>query len=372
MATAVAHHGPDLGEASRGRHGVPWRTVVVLALVLAYADGYWLVSLQGAIGAIQRTDSPFDTWLRESTMMLPVFALGVLAALTLALRWFRPDAERVRTVAATGLLVVAAGTLVGVCALVASAVYDYHLQAGLLASVSHVRGPHGHCDASCLAQEDRDSLEVQVRGVLLVSRWLLLTNLALVGWVVGLSGGRLRVATTGRASSSPMPRPRPAQVRALLAGSLLATAVVHAAMVPEHLDAWPASGLFFVVLGAAQVAVAALVLVGVRRTALVGAVVTSAGPLLLWLWSRSLGLPFGPDAGVRLRAGLPDLAVVALEVVALVVAVDLIRPARASRGRQASAHVRGLVLVALVAVTALGVAGTGLSWVDAFGLPPGL
>ena len=43
----------------------PWKTVVTLAAVLAYADGYWLISLRGAIGAIERTDHPFASWLRS-------------------------------------------------------------------------------------------------------------------------------------------------------------------------------------------------------------------------------------------------------------------------------------------------------------------
>ena len=75
----------------RGRRGVPWRTVVALAAVLAYADGFWLISLRGAIGAIERTDRQFPSWFVESTTVLPVFAFAVLGAMTLALRWFGPD-----------------------------------------------------------------------------------------------------------------------------------------------------------------------------------------------------------------------------------------------------------------------------------------
>ena len=113
----------------RGRlSAVPWLTVVPLAVLLAYADGFWVVSLRGAAGSIERTQEPFVTWLRESTLALPLFVLAVLGALTLAARWFGPVLRRPKTVVATVLLVVAAGTLVGVAALAASSAYDYQLQ----------------------------------------------------------------------------------------------------------------------------------------------------------------------------------------------------------------------------------------------------
>jgi len=101
MATLSADALPARDALPDSRRGVPWKTVVTLAAVLAYADGYWLVSLRGAIGAIERTDHPFASWLRESTAVLPVFVFAVLAALTLALHWFSPRVGETRTVGAT-------------------------------------------------------------------------------------------------------------------------------------------------------------------------------------------------------------------------------------------------------------------------------
>ena len=202
MATLSADALPARDALPDSRRGVPWKTVVTLAAVLAYADGYWLVSLRGAIGAIERTDHPFASWLRESTAVLPVFVFAVLAALTLALHWFSPRVGETRTVGATALLIVVGGTLVGVAALVASAAYDYQLQSAQLHAMQGMGAMRGHCDTDCLAREDRDSLALQVRGVLLVSRWILLTNLVLVAWVVAIMGGRLKLSTapawTGR------------------------------------------------------------------------------------------------------------------------------------------------------------------------------
>jgi glucan phosphoethanolaminetransferase (alkaline phosphatase superfamily) len=173
---------------------VPWLTVVPLAVVLAYADGFWMISLRGAVGSIERTGEPFVSWLRESTLLLPVFVLAVLGALVLAARWFGPALRKPKTVVATALLVVAAGTLVGIAALAASAAYDYHLQSTQLQFMGSMRSM---ASMPAMAQEqEQASLGLQVRAVGLGSGILLVTNLVLVGWVVALKGGRLDVRTT--------------------------------------------------------------------------------------------------------------------------------------------------------------------------------
>jgi glycerol-3-phosphate acyltransferase PlsY len=193
----------DAARAARSPRGAPWLTVVVLAVLLAYADGFWLVSLQGAIGAIERTDHPFVSWLEESTAVFPVFVVAVLGALTLARRRLGPEPHRPREVVSAALLVVLAGTAVGMLAIVTSAAYDFHLQSAQLHLTHALSALHGHCDDTCLAREEHNTFAVQVRGVLLVSRWVLLTNVVLVAWAVALMGGRIRlgsprVRTTGR------------------------------------------------------------------------------------------------------------------------------------------------------------------------------
>ncbi len=357
------------------RRCVPWKTVVTLAAVLAYADGYWLISLRGAIGAIERTDHPFASWLRESTTVLPVFAFAVLAALTLALHWFAPKLGETRTVVVTSLLIVVGGTLVGVAALVASAAHDYQLQSAQLHVMQGMSSMHGHCDTNCLAHQDRDTLALQVRGVLLVGRWILLTNLVLVAWVVAVMGGRLKLSTARRPQDV-LTEPehehptRVQQVRLLLVGALVGSAAIHAAVIPEHLAEWTAAGLFFILLSAGELAVAGLLLARVRqRTALLAATAISVAPLLLWLYSRTAGLPFGPEAGIPENVGLPDCLACSLEVGSLIAAIALLRSTRwLARRAPASSHVHGLAVVALICVTVIAVGGTGLSWFDAFGI----
>jgi hypothetical protein len=177
---------------------VPWLTVVPLAVVLAYAGGFWMISLRGAVGSIERTQDPFAAWLRESTLSLPVYVLAVLGALTLAAHWFGPVLRKPKTVVATALLVVAAGTLVGIVILAASSAYDYHLQSGQLQLMGAMRGMPSMPDMGTTAQQQHASLGLQARAVGYGSGILLVTNLVVIGWVVALSGGRLNAPLWSR------------------------------------------------------------------------------------------------------------------------------------------------------------------------------
>jgi hypothetical protein len=151
-----------------------------------------MTSLRGAVGAIERTQGPFASWLRESTVILPVFVFAVLGALTMALRWFGP-VLRAQTVVATALMVSAAGTLVGIVAVAANSVLDYRLQSRQLQMMDAMRGTNV---ASSLANQQQATLWLQVHAVAYGAAILLVTNLVLVGWLVAMRGGRLDVSKT--------------------------------------------------------------------------------------------------------------------------------------------------------------------------------
>jgi hypothetical protein len=334
---------------------VPWLTVLPLAVALAYADGFWVMSLRGTVGAIDRVGSPSTQWLLESTVALPVFVLAVLAALTLAQRRFGPVLRRRRTVLATGLLVAAAGTVAGFVELAASSAYDYHLQSGQIGMMTSMGGL---CVGACEANQVQATLDLQLRAVGWGSLILLATNLLVVGWVTAVRGGRLDPAAPGRSAGTSWSLGDDLGI--LMAGGLLGSAVVHAAVIPEHLEEWTAAGAFFIVLTVAEVAAAAAVVARPGRLAWRAAAALSLGPLVLWACSRTLGMPFGPGVGVPEAVGVPDCAACLLELGTLVVAVALLGRGQGLARPSMSAHVSRLALTAVVAIALIGLATTGL------------
>jgi hypothetical protein len=178
----------------RGRlRAVPWLTVVPLAVVMAYADGFWMISLRGAAGAIERTQHPFSTWLRESTLTLPIFVVAVIGALALAARLFGPLLLKRKTILATALIIVAAGTLIGIYVIATSSAYDYSLQT----SQAQLMGSVSDTTSGMSAHQNQASLGLQLKAVGYGSGLLLVTNLVVVGWVVAMRGGRLNVRAPG-------------------------------------------------------------------------------------------------------------------------------------------------------------------------------
>jgi hypothetical protein len=369
VAPAIGH------DVAGGRLRVPWATVLVLAVVLSYADGFWAVALRGAVGSIDRTEAPFTTWLRECTLLLPVYVFAVLAALTLALRWRGPHPRRTPAVATTLPLIVATATLAAVAVLIANAVYDYQLQTAHLAELHSV---HGACGPGCLEVQEQATLAVHVRAIGLGGALVLASNLVLVGLVAAFLGGRLAVTSSRpqgrppvpfaflrragsavRAAQQPRPPTRFHELRVFLAVALLGTAAVHDTVTPYLLDGWPAARTVFGVLCAAEIVVAILVVARLSPAVLLAAVAISTAPLLVWLTSRTVGLPFGPEPGVAQPIGLVDGTAALLEVAALVAAVLLLRAPGWLRPPSAAQHLGRLALVAVIAVTVVGL-GTGI------------
>lgn len=149
---------------------------------------------------------------------------------------------------------------------------------------------------------------------------------------------------------------------AAAAALLLASAVVHLAVAPEHFHAWTAYGVFFVVCALAQLAAALLVLVRPTPALWRGVAVASAAVVVLWVVTRTSGLPFGPDRGQAEALGYADVFSSATEVAVAVLAAALARGARplpALRSRLA-VPAQALAGLALSAATVLAVLeGTG-------------
>jgi hypothetical protein len=198
---------------------IPWAMVGVLAILLDLTNSFWLTALQGAVGAVDRSQGPVVRWLTVSAVLLPLFVLAVLGALVVARRRFGPELHRIRPVLAGAALIAVAATVLGVGAMAANSAYDYHLQkgetrrmmvlmgmpaaggkvaggthasmAGMADMLTGVDANNPGCTGVCAA--DHKALDVAIHGARIAGEGILVTNLVLVGWLVALRGGRLDV-----------------------------------------------------------------------------------------------------------------------------------------------------------------------------------
>jgi hypothetical protein len=193
-------------------------TIAMFAIVIAYVDGFWVTSFQGAVGSFERAEPPFRRWLRDSTLMLPLFVIAMLAAMLLARRWVGPTRRTLVQVAATALLVVLISSALSITEMAASSAWDYHLQTRGLDLVDSPHGQHAaatpqgslepegrsSCLGACAAKQL--AFDVHVKAVALASVVLVISNVILVAWLLALRSDRLWGARSGKFVSRPHPR----------------------------------------------------------------------------------------------------------------------------------------------------------------------
>lgn len=113
---------------------------------------------------------------------------------------------------------------------------------------------------------------------------------------------------------------------------------IHLAVTQEHLEQWWVYGAFFIVTGVFQVGFAAVVM---RRTAwpvALSGIVVNLGIVLVWVVSRTAGLPIAPPEDITRHegthgiegVGAADLAATGAELVVVCLLVTFL-PARMRR-----------------------------------------
>ncbi len=147
-----------------------------------------------------------------------------------------------------------------------------------------------------------------------------------------------------------------------LAGAAGVHAVVAAAHVPQpgHVGADAVHGTFFVVLAGLELALALALVVDPRRWVLRASVALNTGTLLLWVLTRTSGLP---GQGPEPVAGA-DLFTAGLEIAAAVLAARLLATTRRRAGESVRLRpivstrvfllVAGTLATAMVGASALG------------------
>jgi hypothetical protein len=132
-------------------------------------------------------------------------------------------------------------------------------------------------------------------------------------------------------------------------------AVIHFVVIPGHWDEYWGQGLFFIGAAIAQLLWALWVVVAPSRLLYLVGAAGNAAIVVMWIVTRTAGIPAGPGAGEREPVELADTLATSFEVVLVVGALALARtvvPRRAT-GALAPSVLLALVVAALTAASLL-------------------
>ena len=142
----------------------------------------------------------------------------------------------------------------------------------------------------------------------------------------------------------------------------LGAGLVHFAVVTEHLAEWWLFGAFFIGIGVLQIGWAVLALARDRMPVPRAIAALNASVVGLWVVTRTVGLPVGPDRWAPEAVGVADVVCTALQAVVVVLVLAAVRAPREARAPHLTAGVRlallGVGAVAMAAVTTPALAAT--------------
>lgn len=107
-----------------------------------------------------------------------------------------------------------------------------------------------------------------------------------------------------------------------LAGA--AAAAIHFVVMPEHFEEATLYGAFFAVAATSQLLYSVLLLVRPSRSLLVAGALGNVAIVLLWLVTRTIGIPLGPGAGSTESFGGLDVLATIFEITTAIGAIALI------------------------------------------------
>jgi hypothetical protein len=132
-------------------------------------------------------------------------------------------------------------------------------------------------------------------------------------------------------------------------------AVIHFVVIPGHWDEYWGQGLFFIVAAIAQLLWALWVLVAPSRLIYLAGAAGNATIVVMWIVTRTAGIPAGPGAGEPEAVEFPDTLATAFELVLVVGALALARTvaSRRTTGALAPSVLLAVVVAALTAASLL-------------------
>ena len=119
-----------------------------------------------------------------------------------------------------------------------------------------------------------------------------------------------------------------AELKLALGLASLSAALIHVVASVHHFAEWWLFGVGFMVMAVAQATSAVSLTFSDARPVLTAAAALNAAIVLLWVWSRTLGLPIGPEAGSAEEIGVADVMASVTEAVIVAAAVASLRGAR--------------------------------------------
>jgi hypothetical protein len=149
------------------------------------------------------------------------------------------------------------------------------------------------------------------------------------------------------------PREAGETLRTVAIGAAAAAAVIHFAYAPSHFEEQASHGAFFLIVAWLQVAVAVALGRWRRRPEpWLAAAAVNAGVFVIWLGSRTIGVPASHHDSI----GFPDALASALELVIVASALVALRPSLARRpGPRYNPLAAGVAALALVGVVSVSV-----------------
>jgi len=110
----------------------------------------------------------------------------------------------------------------------------------------------------------------------------------------------------------------------LLAACSAAASAIHASVCAEHFKEAVAFGVFFVIAATLQAAWALLVIQRPTRRVLIAAAVGNTAVIMLWLLTRTTGLPIGPETWRPETITTPDVLTTLAELAIVAGAIHLL------------------------------------------------
>ena len=133
----------------------------------------------------------------------------------------------------------------------------------------------------------------------------------------------------------------------------IAVGMIHAVVAVSHAEEFWLFAVFFAALAAGQIAWGAVVYKGAARRVLVAGAWANLAVVLLWLFTRTVALPLGPDAGEREAVGPLDVLASLDELVVVTIVFALVRFPRLRPRLVAAAARVGPVLGMTLAIASL-------------------